>query len=419
MAKMNVNTQVVRLSDGSVLSSTNKLWDMGTGLIKSLRQADVSGFFTPGVYKITPFYAITRTVTPSGSGNGEVFISASQAGLVNIKTYSGDIGLAGHGLATLAFDNCVKKDDIVFTSLKNEALLRAFGNVGDLSQLELGTELGELRETWSLLWETILSIFRAPSNWRNFLSHLKTEKGVKQLTEKVISSLPGGYMEFRYGWMPLMRSIHDILEVLKEGLRKLDVSDRICTARGKAKRTIRRFYGPVQSSSYSYIKVGIDVSCNCTAKAYVHYKVKNAPGLMDLLGLSPKFIPETTWQLAKLSFVWDWFVTLGAWLSAIRGFVDGDYQILGNCVTTTIVGDGKSELTEPVTLGKFKAYGDFFNKEVVRQVNLPLPLPQIRYSNVLDIYKYVDLLIIGSQFLPKQLRQDLRRSFAKVIGTKI
>lgn len=211
----------------------------------------------------------------------------------------------------------------------------------------------------------------------------------------------------------------DIYKVLKDKLARLDDPNKIYTARGKSKRTVEIRTTPyVYKSGVWQSRSWIETENAHIARACVHYKVISPPTLSDLLGLSPKFIPETMWELTSLSFVWDWFLQLGMWLSALRGAVDWNYQILGNTVSMTILtsGVGRSEQYSQYDEGcLFNTTSAFKAKQYERAINEPLPLPGFRASIDLNLWKHADLIIIASQFLPKQLKKDFFNSFAGVL----
>jgi hypothetical protein len=299
-------------------------------------------------------------------------------------------------------------------ALQNEALLKAFGNVGDLSQLELQVELGELRETWELLWQSILALMKPKLAWKHFKSHMKSEQGRQRLTLEGLAAMPNKYLEFRYGWMPLMRSIEGIYEVFIKGLRRLEKSQRIYTARGSLLRSFSTSH-LLTSSTPMFLTTDFRINYNSRvrAKACVHYKIVNSPSLSDVLGLSPKFIPETAWELTTLSFVWDWFFTLGLWLKSVRTVLSGDFQILGNTCSVTIntEGDRTADIRPVYDRGTITSKSKITCKEYKRSINQPLPLPGVRYSVVLDYLKYLDLFTIGLGRMPKNVRADFKRAF--------
>jgi hypothetical protein len=307
------------------------------------------------------------------------------------------------------------RTDPTVTSLKKEALLRAYGKVGNLAQLELGCELGELKETLELLTNTIYLAFRPRQLWAHFESHMYTEKGMRKLTRKALKALPNKYMEFRYGWMPLMRSISSIYQVLVDKLVQLKDMETIYTAKGKATSTVhvnsikRNFYYGALKSTQWY-----STDNEVTARACVHYKVLSPPTLSDLLGLSPKFIPEIAWELTTLSFVWDWFLNLGIWLAALRGRLDINYQILGNTVSAVINTKGIStcEVAPSGWTPVRRLVQDVGGKDYHRLINQPFPMkPGFRASSVMDWKKWLDLIIISTRFLPKKTKSEILNSF--------
>lgn len=379
------------------------------------RQAPTDGTFEPGVYKVTAMRADTRRVYPSSGGRTSEW-KVEFTSYITYFTLTGDLDMLGI-VEFYVNKNFVPAYSPLTLPYKNEALLRAFGNVGNLAQLELGQELGELKETYELLLQTILTLLKPRELWSNFRSVLAMERKYQQLTPKILRLMPQKYMEFRYGWMPIMRSIHDICQALKEGLKKVSDSNTIYTAHGRAKGDILIKSGPTAvangllRSDVSYLVNNI-----VTGRAAVHYKVKTPPNLGDLLGLTPKFIPETIWALSTCSFVWDWFLTIGPWIQALRGTHDWSYQILGNTVSATVQTEGSSKVwTRPASAAKQSrtfSSAVIAGKSYQRLTNQSIPYPEIRASSVFDVWKIFDLLILASKYLPKQLRRDVIDAFS-------
>lgn len=123
--------------------------------------------------------------------------------------------------------------------------------------------------------------------------------------------------------------------------------------------------------------------------------------------MSPRHIPEVVWELTKLSFVWDWFLTIGPWLQGFR--LKPEIKVLGNTVGKKI--DRKvTANAEYLTTG----YGDapkgrpckgnvtYTYKSYNRVVGSVPPLtPVFRVGDVFDLCKIVDSLTLILQRIVK------------------
>lgn len=123
-------------------------------------------------------------------------------------------------------------------------------------------------------------------------------------------SLANRWLEYQYGWKPLMGSIYDGIGLLQKGFRSKEMIFRgSSTASDSASRnyTENANYGCymdcVKTDSYS-------------ARTTYTYKVSNA--VIDRVDAAGLLNPlSIAWELTPFSFVLDWFVPVGNVLSAI------------------------------------------------------------------------------------------------------
>lgn len=409
------------VNGGTLLSDKTTTYSLESGQIAGpIVERDTSGVFTPGTYKVTPFYAITRAVYPK-SGSDSRSWEFSTPLYRYVVTMSGDLGMCGQP-RTQAAPAFLSATDPTCVSLQQEALLKAYGKVGQLAQLAGLVELAELRESIEMLFQTMRLALNPSDLWTTLRYALHEEHMWARLGPKVLSQASNRYLECRYGWLPLIRSVMGAVELVKEGLRRLDDTTRIYTARAKVDAVYHR---SVKPKPYSYglnphVEVGYDVDNSVRALACVHYNVIVPPTVSELLGFSPKLIPEAVWAVSKLSFVWDWFLSIGPWLAAIRANADFSFAILGNTVSTTVTSEGVGR-TKLIATGAphdtFEAY--VAGKEVKRLTNRPIPNPVIRAGQVIDWLKQLDLLIFAWQKLPRRFRKDLQRNYAALLTRPI
>lgn len=120
------------------------------------------------------------------------------------------------------------------------------------------------------------------------------------------------YLEFHFGWTPLVNDIYDALEVVCEPLMPHHVKVRV-----------RRSYGsPVTSFSdngtdktYTTRTTTIDQTVSLAANLEV---VNPNIGLLQQVGLANPL--TIAWELIPFSFIGDWFVNVGDFLSSFTDF---------------------------------------------------------------------------------------------------
>lgn len=117
------------------------------------------------------------------------------------------------------------------------------------------------------------------------------------------------WLEYQFGWKPLMGDIHSAAELLRDGFRKKAILFS-ATRTTKLKEIIERDY-PL--SWWPQIRGYSDLSCR--VKIYASVSDETASrlsqvGLIDPLGVA--------WELVPFSFVLDWFIPVGNFLQALH-----------------------------------------------------------------------------------------------------
>jgi hypothetical protein len=128
------------------------------------------------------------------------------------------------------------------------------------------------------------------------------------------------WLEYRYGWTPL---IHDIVDGMKalyaDDLRKELIHRERITARGTAHQA-----GTVTSNSTSTINWAFGTLSattvaehDFTVRAYILYRPVMDTLLRRLNDFGAFDVPRAIWELVPWSFVIDWFIPIGDWLGAL------------------------------------------------------------------------------------------------------
>lgn len=132
----------------------------------------------------------------------------------------------------------------------------------------------------------------------------KLNKEYSRKGKKLIDMLTSGWMTYRYGVMPYVYLVQDILKVTEK---------RLHTAQFLATRD--KCVLDVEAPQFE----GFDFTgiATCEAKLMIKYKYEPALAkLRDLTRVASSNVALTLWELGTRTFVWDWFFTVGDALSA-------------------------------------------------------------------------------------------------------
>lgn len=200
---------------------------------------------------------------------------------------------------------------------------------------DLGTALGESRET--------VRMFRSfLSQFIKIVSSMKPQHLIELINSP--SAIASRWLWYRYGLMPLIYSIRDFIKA------------------NNAKSTKLKWYSEREFGTWSYNKEEEFVwdhgpfSLNCIydidvkIKAYGYAGSQVRPTLFRIAPLT------TAWELLRFSFVVDWFVNVGSFLTSLEAAGEFPDLALSRNVkinyTKSFRGDGMVD-TDPSWSGNF------------------------------------------------------------------
>jgi len=351
------------------LGTTSSFWDRRLGSYKYISSTYVGGF-RPGVFRINP--VILRHRTQEG-GYGRILSKKNGVGSI------GDIGVL--------IPQCIQYDESTSNNLDNYALQKAYNKLYS-AEVQAGVFLGELEETIRLLTNPLEAFSRFA--WQNFAKKTRSVTLTSDL-----------WLQYRYGIMPLIGDVTDAIKRVQSKAEEID--GRILSVRGGASNSTTIVYDNTVASTMSAniaLKARSTMEVERSSTAIIYYRLVAPKGWREAWGLSISDIPNVAWELIPFSFVVDWFLSVGNWLTSLKSFSNATVQTLGNCVTQTVHSTNKTvynSLRIWVNNGYVEpddgAYVDDFITEqryMARRINLQLPaMPAINpnpynYKRVLD-----------------------------------
>lgn len=211
----------------------------------------------------------------------------------------------------------------------------------------LAIDLGEINQTVNMIATNVTRMAHAARAIRR--GNLKGAASALGITSS--RKFPGGprgplrekdplrllaayWLEFTYGWKPLIQDIHESIEALEKFLEK---NQWVVAARGKGgvpisfnlkyPRTVGAAFGPTDIGNELH-------SGESHCKYTVYYKRDDhVKVLLAELGLTNP--ADLVWELLPFSFVVDWFFPIGPWLEALHTF-DGLVFVKGTKVEHTV-----------------------------------------------------------------------------------
>lgn len=148
------------------------------------------------------------------------------------------------------------------------------------------------------------------------------------------------WLEYRYGWRPLMMDIDKTIDIVHGKRASLD--KRLVARSGYQTETSS--HGILGPASKPYGEESVDGSYTSTevksCNAGVIYSISamnKASELETNLGLRPRDLLPSLWETIPYSFVADWFVNVGDWLQAVTpvpGITYLGHWVTSKCMTT-------------------------------------------------------------------------------------
>jgi len=260
-------------------------------------QFSFSGFGSSGPppwkYPVAGTYSKNTYSRPKGSKNEN---KENQYGTpTSVEKSSGEHAFftllgSGSGLDAVAFD----------PSIKFRAISDFYDNLRS-SESNLALSLGESRESWRML--------RA---FRSLGEIISLARRARRLVVRNPSLLISNvWLSMKYGWLPLYSDVYNLLDWqyhhIENGIPIV----------GRAQRTSRTLATGWRMglNSKSSARITGETKYKCEVKAWVGVQNSDLYNLSRVTSLNPLSI---AWELVPFSFVVDWFVDVGGYLSNLE-----------------------------------------------------------------------------------------------------
>lgn len=289
--------------------------------------------------------------------------------------------------------------------MKDETLAAAYAKVNSSAVLA-GEFVHDIDQTLRMLRRPLKSSVELV---RKMWTYRK--KRVKKTARSAILASKDAWLEYRYGWKPLMMD-----------------ADSIIQASNQRGNTWRRFVARAHrgdhfnfSDSYDELvstlglwvvgSSSLEIERRCDAGVIYEVGASQSPDLAArTLGLRLRDVPATVWEIIPYSFVVDWFVNVGDWIQAVVPVPGVNY--LGNWVTdmynaTQVTNCGIVKVwcsAEPARwLSSSYGGGRIKSSSITRQINRELSSTPVLKTNMLTTLHFLDGAALAASSLIKGL----------------
>lgn len=189
------------------------------------------------------------------------------------------------------------------------------------SDVDLGVMLGELPDAISTVTNALATVVRLYRAIRN-RNPGEARAAIKQHFASRGHRDPGGHprriprepaqawLEYQYGWKPMMNDIYNVCKLLDQGLDSDICSVRVARLDKSYKLPVpsNLVDGHPQTRIDGKVKRGVEVGLSFGIANRTVYNL-NSMGLINPLSIA--------WELTPFSFVFDWFLPLGNFLESL------------------------------------------------------------------------------------------------------
>lgn len=248
----------------------------------------------------------------------------------------------------------------------NQALSRLNEKVR--GSLDLGVDLAEAGQTRRMIRATE-EVLKFARGWR----------GLAHFNRRDLSSLSDGWLQWQYGWRPL---VQDVFDAAGEGLRiVVDALQKV-----SASCTMRSTGGVRSPNRIDGLMIPIEGASN--EKSSCRFQVAFEPRDFDYARFSSLNPISLGWEIIPYSFVVDWFLDVGSYLRNVEtGLLYGPLfrggfasELYVNDIAATACGSGKyTDGTSTWSLDAATAWRKqrFFNRTILSSWPLPY-LPSVK-----------------------------------------
>lgn len=362
------------------------------GTKQSISALNNAGKFVPGVFRVNPVVLekFTCLGTPARSTGTDIYLT--NKGTINGHVAAHIMGACGMLPSSSNWWYYTQWN----STAAGHSLQKAYASMNEAA-LDVGVMLGELRETLAGLVNPLTAL-RKYANLANRLS----KRGKRPKGSDTLNMLSGSWLEWRYGIQPLILSIQDIIEHVQS--QALALQGKLLRKGGKVKFEKNYSVSGVTYPGFYYLYGDVNINVKTKYRSVVFYNVTRPLSWQETYGMDLGSLPGIAWELATLSFVWDWFFSVGSWLGSLK--TSDARTVLGSTTSqkSTVVAIAKPTKIRFYNSVDSKCSGGELQityEKLDRRINQPLPLGPVVNREALSLKRQVDALTLLWQSMPK------------------
>lgn len=195
-----------------------------------------------------------------------------------------------------------------YSDVINAATVKALLKVSD-AKANLLVSAKEAAKTSDLILGKAKTLFEAYKSFR---------KGQFKKTARLLNLSPttihNSWLEYKYGWMPLVQEVKGVAEFFAQNaLGRRESAYATGTEKRRYAGSTSREIGPVGPSGWPMVE---HFACEIEANVKIWYEL-TSPHLQKAqeLGITNPLL--YAWEVIPFSFVFDWFISVGDYLTAL------------------------------------------------------------------------------------------------------
>jgi len=195
----------------------------------------------------------------------------------------------------------------VKAKLANDAIVKSLVKMAD-AKVNVAVAYAEASKTSDLILDTARRIDRAYRAFRK-----GDLRGIAQNLNITPKRLHKSWLEYKYGWMPLLMDVKGAAEFFAQ--QHIIRAPRFTVSATEEVTKTKSYVYTVDTYGGGTHPLTAFLSWNCKCRVKIWCEL-SSPHLSEMqqIGLTNPFL--VAWELVPFSFVFDWFISVGDWLTA-------------------------------------------------------------------------------------------------------